>query len=119
VLLTSKELLPGDLISISSAAAATAAGAGDDDSSATATAGASGGGAAVVKAVPSRKATKDITIPCDCLLIAGSCIVNEASLTGESVPQMKETSDTSNVNLDMNGLHRTCVLFSGTNHYHH
>ena len=59
-------------------------------------------------------------VPCDCLLLRGSAVVNEASLTGESVPQMKDclsretvASDPSKA-LDINGEHKVNVLFSGT-----
>lgn len=64
----------------------------------------------------------DDTVPCDCLLLRGSAVVNEASLTGESVPQMKDalTHEKSSNGaqddnlLDITGMHRVSVLFSGT-----
>ncbi|EEH54606.1 p-type ATPase superfamily [Micromonas pusilla CCMP1545] len=59
-------------------------------------------------------------IPCDCLVLRGSTVVNEASLTGESVPQMKDAlspeaiaSDPSKP-LDIDGEHKVNVLYSGT-----
>jgi cation-transporting ATPase 13A1 len=60
----SHDILPGDIISISPKRSA------------------------AVGPAPNNSA-EDI-IPCDCLLLRGSAVINEASLTGESVPQMKE-----------------------------
>lgn len=58
----------------------------------------------------------DHNIPCDILLIRGSCIIDESTLTGESVPQMKEPIediDDDERRLDVNSdkLH---ILFGGT-----
>ncbi len=60
------------------------------------------------------------TVPCDCLLLRGSVVVNEASLTGESIPQMKEgltsgtLADDETLDLKANN-HRVHVLYGGTN----
>jgi len=55
-------------------------------------------------------------VPCDCLLVEGSAVVNEATLTGESVPQMKESIHPSQKDqqLDIEGKHNINSLFSGT-----
>jgi len=55
-------------------------------------------------------------IPADLLLLRGSTVVNEASLTGESVPQMKEglVDQEKEENLDMKNRHKMNVAYAGT-----
>jgi cation-transporting ATPase 13A1 len=55
-------------------------------------------------------------VPADVLLLRGSTVVNEASLTGESVPQMKEgfTELLEGEMLDIKTRHKTHVLYAGT-----
>ena len=55
-------------------------------------------------------------VPADVLLLRGSTVVNEASLTGESVPQMKEGMSelVEGESLDMKTRHKTHVLYAGT-----
>ncbi|KAJ1567707.1 hypothetical protein HK405_005034, partial [Cladochytrium tenue] len=54
-------------------------------------------------------------VPADLLLVGGSCIANEAMLSGESTPQLKESATTRekedifDIDTDKN-----CVLFGGT-----
>ena len=64
---------------------------------------------------PVRQQT-ETTIPADILLISGTCIVNEAMLSGESTPLLKESIQLleGKENSDVDGLHKGAVLFSGT-----
>lgn len=59
-----------------------------------------------------------IVIPVDAMLLDGSCVTEEAALTGETVPQAKIpldlSVDVSNDPLDMTGEHRTSCIFAGT-----
>jgi cation-transporting ATPase 13A1 len=61
----------------------------------------------------------DSTVPCDCLLLKGISVVNEASLTGESHPQLKEelsllSDDQADTLLDLHGTHKFNTFFGGT-----
>ena len=56
-------------------------------------------------------------VPCDLLILSGSAVVNEAILTGESQPQVKDSIanlDEIEEALDINGEHKANILNSGT-----
>lgn len=55
-------------------------------------------------------------LPCDLVLLQGSCIVNEAMLSGESTPLLKESIELrpASDSLDIAGTDRNSVLFGGT-----
>jgi cation-transporting ATPase 13A1 len=59
-----------------------------------------------------------VAVPCDAVILRGGAVVNEASLTGESIPQIKEALHVTPADaaraLDINTEHRMHVLFSGT-----
>ncbi|KAI0746432.1 endoplasmic reticulum Ca-transporting P-type ATPase [Daedaleopsis nitida] len=58
----------------------------------------------------------ETNVPADILLVRGTCIVNEAMLSGESTPLLKESIALLEQNeaLDVDGAHKNAVLFSGT-----
>lgn len=62
------------------------------------------------------RVTEETTVPADILLINGTCIVNEAMLSGESTPLLKESIQLLEPadKLDIDGAHKNAVLFSGT-----
>ena len=68
-------------------------------------------------APPAGPAASDV-VPCDAVILRGSAVVNEATLTGESVPLMKDAlvckPGSADRDLEMDGEHRVHVLFSGT-----
>ena len=54
------------------------------------------------------------SVPCDCILLSGSVIVNEAMLTGESTPIIKSHLIDENKKLDLKNDYKH-ILYSGTN----
>ena len=58
------------------------------------------------------------TVPADCVILRGGAVVNESTLTGESIPQLKDPIgvDGSNAEscLDIKSAHRVHTLYSGT-----
>mmetsp|Transcript_51947 Transcript_51947/g.89404 ORF Transcript_51947/g.89404 Transcript_51947/m.89404 type:complete len:524 (-) Transcript_51947:123-1694(-) len=60
------------------------------------------------------EADSDI-VPCDCLLLRGAAVLNEATLTGESIPQMKEGLNAfPEEALNVKGAGKVHTLFGGT-----
>ncbi|OUM55368.1 hypothetical protein BVG19_g4895 [[Candida] boidinii] len=59
---------------------------------------------------------EEYAIPCDLILLDGSCIVNEAMLSGESTPLLKESIKLRNPtdSLDIEGLDKNSILHGGT-----
>lgn len=63
------------------------------------------------------RSQNDNIVPCDLVILRGSCIVDESMLTGESVPLMKESLeslDNLDVEMDAEGDGKLFVLFGGT-----
>jgi cation-transporting ATPase 13A3/4/5 len=60
------------------------------------------------------KVPETIVLPCDLLVLQGSCIVNEAILTGESIPVMKSPLPNVNHETYSVGECSKYTLFGGT-----
>ncbi|EIW56082.1 endoplasmic reticulum Ca-transporting P-type ATPase [Trametes versicolor FP-101664 SS1] len=58
----------------------------------------------------------ETNVPADILLVRGTCIMNEAMLSGESTPLLKESIALLEADeaLDVDGAHKNAVLFAGT-----
>ena len=114
------ELLPGDVFSVpdvggaahAASAVAAAATTGNDTAASTT------GGTGSTSTGGANDDASGVPVPCDAVVLRGAAVVNEATLTGESIPQIKEalhvTSADASRALDINGEHRMHVLFSGT-----
>ena len=66
------------------------------------------------------RAEKAEVVPADMLLLRGTAVVNEATLTGESVPQMKEALPLASepaeqqICLNLKGMHKLHIMYSGS-----
>lgn len=56
------------------------------------------------------KSENKIQVPCDAVIIHGSCTVDESILTGEAVPQLKEDAGNKEGNLDMKKDKNVCLM---------
>lgn len=59
---------------------------------------------------------EDSGLPCDAILVSGGCIVNEAMLSGESTPLLKESVALRppEEKIDLTGLDKNSCLYGGT-----
>lgn len=59
---------------------------------------------------------EDSGLPCDAILVRGGCIVNEAMLSGESTPLLKESIAfrRGDEKIDVTGLDKNSCLYGGT-----
>ena len=55
---------------------------------------------------------QNLLVPCDCILLDGTVLVNEATLTGESLPIIKTPFDLNNRYDEL--ITKKHTLFSGT-----
>eukprot|EP00903_Cladosiphon_okamuranus_P019215 g17669.t1 len=106
-------MLPGDVVSLKSgvgSAGGDPRGVEDDDK------GDQGAGDEEIKAEAAAFVVGEL--PADMLLLRGTAVVDESSLTGESVPQVKTSLTSEPIDfeddLDMTGRHSSHVLLSGT-----
>jgi cation-transporting ATPase 13A1 len=68
------------------------------------------------KLVPGDLVTLDAStkvVPCDLLLLAGGCVLDESLLTGEAVPQAKQDVSTRNADEELNMQHDRVHLLQG------